>query len=356
MNNNITIVTPKLYISGGVASYWSSLLPLLIKRNSSIKNFQIGGNGKNPIAIIKEQYKFKKEIKNNSLVFLNPSLGFNSFFRDGFFAKQLISKNIPFIVFFHGWNLDFESKVTKKYQSFFLNSFGKAKKIFVLSKDFKNKLEEWGYKGEIIIETTNIDSTLLKDFNFEEKLDDINKTQSLKILFLARMLKEKGIFETIESFNNLSDNYNIELFIAGDGEDLSEVKKISKNNPKIHVLGRVEGQEKIDLFSKSHIYAFPTFYGEGLPTSILEAMAFGMPVITTNMGGLKEFFKNEEMGYLIKPKNIKELTNGLEKLITDKDKISQFAKFNFAFAKKELLNTVVSDKIYKHIEEVINDK
>lgn len=252
--------------------------------------------------------------------------------------------------------MDFERKVTKKYKSFFLNSFGKAKKIFVLSKDFKNKLEEWGYKGEIIIETTNVDSTLIKNFNFDEKLDDINKTQSLKILFLARMLKEKGIFETIESFNNLSDNYNIELFIAGDGEDLSEVEKISINNPKIHVLGRVEGQEKIDLFSKSHIYAFPTFYGEGLPTSILEAMAFGMPVITTNMGGLKEFFKNEEMGYLIKPKNIKELTISLEKLITDKDKISQFAKFNFAFAKKELLNTVVSDRIYKQIEEVINDK
>jgi len=351
--NNILIITPKLKISGGVASYWNSLLPLF-KKNEKLnyENFQVGGHGKNIIAILKEQYFFKKKLHDNlSLAFLNPSLGFNSFFRDGFFAKQLISKNIPFVVFFHGWNLNFEEKVTKKYQNFFLNSFAKAKKIFVLSEDFKTKLEEWGYKGEIIIETTNVDSSLIKNFNFEKKIEDINNTKTFKILFLARMIKEKGIFETIEAFNKLTNKYNIELFIAGDGEDLDEVKRISKNNSKIHVLGRVEGKEKIDLFTKCHIYAFPTFYGEGLPTSILEAMAFGMPVITTNMGGLKEFFKNEEMGYLIKPKNVIELTNKLELLIKDKNKISDFAKFNFDYANEKLLNTVVTKRIINHIIE-----
>ncbi|WP_368029619.1 glycosyltransferase family 4 protein [Arcobacter sp. s6] len=357
MNKNILIITPKLHISGGVASYWNSLLPRLKKNKKfNITTFQVGGNGKNPFAMINEQLKFRKEVNNSSLVFLNPSLGFNSFFRDGFFAKQLISKNIPFVVFFHGWNLHFEKKVTEKYQNFFLNSFAKAKKIFVLSKDFKLKLEEWGYKGEIIIETTNVDSGLIENFNFEEKLEDINSTKTFKILFLARMIKEKGIFETIEAFNKLANNYNIELFIAGDGEDLDEVKKISKNNSKIHVLGRVEGKEKIDLFTKCHIYAFPTFYGEGLPTSILEAMAFGMPVITTNMGGLKEFFRNEEMGYLIEPNNVIALTNSLESLIKDKNKISNFSKFNFNYANEKLLNTVVAERIYIEIEKVINVK
>jgi len=349
----ILIITPKLETSGGVASYWNSLLPLF-KKNEKLnyENFQVGGHGKNIIAILKEQYIFKKKLHDNlSLAFLNPSLGFNSFFRDGFFAKQLINKNIPFVVFFHGWNLNFEKQVTKKYQNFFLNSFAKAKKIFVLSKDFKTKLEEWGYKGEIIIETTNVDSSLIENFNFEKKIEDINNTETFKILFLARMIKEKGVFETIEAFNKLTDKYNIELFIAGDGEDLDEVKNISKNNSRIHILGRVEGKEKIDLFTKCHIYAFPTFYGEGLPTSILEAMAFGMPVITTNMGGLKEFFINEEMGYLIEPKNVIALTNSLELLIKDKNKISVFARFNFDYANKKLLNTVVTERIINYIIE-----
>lgn len=345
------VVSPKLNISGGVSSYWNALIPELTNY-TNIVNLQVGGHGKNIFGPILDQLKFKKKLeKRIDLIFLNPSLGFNSFFRDGFFAKQLISKNIPFVVFFHGWNLDFEKKVTKKYQNFFLNSFAKAKKIFVLSNDFKTKLEEWGYKGEIIIETTNVDSSLIKNFNFERKIEDINNTKTFKILFLARMIKEKGIFETIEAFNKLTDKYNIELFVAGDGEDLDEVKKVSNSNSKIHILGRVEGKEKIDLFTKCHIYAFPTFYGEGLPTSILEAMAFGMPVITTNMGGLKEFFRNEEMGYLIEPKNVVELTNRLELLLKDTNKISDLSKFNFNYANEKLLNTVVAKRIINHIIE-----
>lgn len=351
MNKKIIIITPQLNISGGVASYWNSLLPL-IKKDTKLKveNFQVGGHGKNLISMIKEQFKFKKLIsEDSSLVFLNPSLGFNSFIRDGLFAKQLISKNIPFVVFFHGWNLNFEQKVTKKYHNFFLNSFARAKIIFVLSKDFKIKLQEWGYKGEIIIETTNVDCTLIENFCFEKKLEDINNTKTLKILFLARMIREKGIFETIEAFTTLVNKYDIELFIAGDGEDLEEVKNISNNHPKIKILGRVEGDDKINLFTKCHIYAFPTFYGEGLPTSILEAMAFGMPVITTNMGGLKEFFKDEEMGYLIEPNNIVKLTNCLELLIKDKNKISTFSEFNFNYANEKLLSTVVAERIINHI-------
>jgi glycosyltransferase involved in cell wall biosynthesis len=351
---NVLIITPKLNISGGVASYWNSLLPLL-KENEELKfeNFQVGGHGKNLIAIIKEQYALKKRITNTSLVFLNPSLGFNSFFRDGFFAKQMISRNIPFIVFFHGWNLDFEKKVTKKYQNFFLNSFAKAKKIFVLSKDFKKKLEEWGYKGEIIIETTNVDSSLIENFNFEKKLEDINNTKTFKILFLARMIKEKGIFETIEAFNKLVDKYDVELFIAGDGEDLDEVKERTKNIKSIKILGNIEGTKKIECFTDSHIYCLPS-YNEGLPTSVLEALAFGLPVITTQVGGLKDFFQDEKMGYFVKLKNSTDIKEKLELLIEDKNKIIEIGNFNHKFAEKNLLNSIVSKRIFEEIYKTLN--
>lgn len=350
----LLIVTPKLNVSGGVASYWNSILPLITNyQDLQIENFQVGGHGKNIFTMIKEQFEFKHQIKNSSLVFLNPSLGFNSFFRDGLFAKKIASQNIPFIVFFHGWNLDFEKKVSAKYQNFFLNSFGKAKKIIVLSQDFKNKIIEWGYKGEIVIETTNVDKTLVENFNFDKKQKDIKETKTIKILFLARMLRAKGIFETIEAFKNLQNQYAIELFIAGDGEDLEEVKNISKSNDKIHVLGRVEGQDKIDLFTNCHIYAFPTFYGEGLPTSILEAMAFGMPVITTDMGGLKEFFQDHKMGYFVKPQDSNILADKIKELLDDKNKILDYAQFNHNYANEKLLSDVVTERIYSYINEVI---
>ncbi len=310
MRNNILIVTPKLSTSGGVSSFWNALLPKLnIYNDLNISTIEIGGHGKNVFGPFVDQWKIRKTISNKiDLVFLNPSLGSRSFFRDALFAKQLINNGIPFVVFFHGWSLDFEKKVDVKYIRFFLKTFGQAKKIFVLSQDFKSKILEWGYKGEVIVETTNVDASLISNFSIDVKISEIQSTEKIKILFLARLLREKGVFETVEAFRQLNIKHeNIELIIAGDGKDLDELKKFVKNDKNIIVAGYVEGQNKINLFRDCHIYCFPTFYGEGLPTSILEAMAFGMPVITTNMGGLKEFFQDGKMGFFVEPKNVDDL-------------------------------------------------
>jgi len=356
MDKNIVIVTPKLNISGGVSSYWNALIPELNKY-IQINNIQVGGHGKNIFGPILDQWRFGKNVNESvDLVFLNPSLGSRSFFRDAFFAKKIIKKNIPFIVFFHGWNLDFEKTIDTKYINFFMSTFGQAKKIIVLSQGFKNKIIEWGYKGNILIETTNVDSSLLDDFSYKDKIKKFQESNEINILFLARLLREKGVFETVEAFRHLEHRYeNIELIIAGDGKDLDELKMFVQNDKKIKVVGYVEGKDKIDLFKNSHIYCFPTFYGEGLPTSILEAMAFAMPVITTNMGGLKEFFQNEKMGYFVEPKNIDDIEKKLELLISNKSKVLEMSEFNYNFATDKLLNTVVAKRIYQYIEEVINE-
>jgi len=359
MKNRILIVTPKLSTSGGVSSFWNALLPVLKTYDDLIiTTLEVGGHSKNIFGPFMDQWNLKKSItRQTKLVFLNPSLGSRSFFRDALFAKQLIKKDIPFVVFFHGWSLDFEKKIDSQYIGFFLNTFGRAKKIFVLSQDFKGKILEWGYKGEVIIETTNVDSTLLDDFILEKKLSNVKTVTKIKILFLARLLREKGVFETVEAFRKLSEKYdNIELTIAGDGKDLDELKELVKDDKNIVVAGYVEGQDKIDLFRDSHIYCFPTFYGEGLPTSILEAMAFGMPVITTNMGGLKEFFQNENMGYFVEPKNVEDLESKLDILLIDKEKIITIAQDNYNYAHEKLLNTAAAKRIYKHIKEVIGEK
>jgi len=353
MKKNILITLPKLTISGGVSSYWNSLLPVLEKyEDLNIEILEIGGHGKNIIGPVFDQWNFYKKTNSSiDLAFLNPSLGSKSFFRDALFARRLAKKNIPFLVFFHGWSLDFEKNVDEKYINFFLGSFGQAKKIFVLSKDFKNKILEWGYQGEVIIETTNVDNTLLKDFSIEEKLDKVKTSGKIRILFLARLLREKGVFETVEAFESLLEKFkNIELIIAGNGKDYEELKIRVEDNKNIIVVGYVEGQDKIDLFRKSHIYCFPTYYGEGLPTSILEAMAFGLPVLTTDVGGLKEFFQDEKMGFFVKGKDVKKLSEKLELLLLDLDKIVDMGKHNYQYANKKLLNTVVAERLHQYMK------
>lgn len=348
MKKTILIVTPKLSIAGGVSAYWNAILPILYhKNNLNITHIEIGGHGKNIFGILLDQWNFNKVLRQETdLAFLNPSLGMKSFFRDAFFAKQLLRKKIPFMVFFHGWDLDFEKKVEDKYMTFFLNTFGQAKKIFVLSTDFKNKILEWGYKGEVVIETTTLDSILINDFSIEEKQQKIATTDKKKILFLARLVREKGVFELVGAFESISKKLNdVELIIAGDGEDFQKLKQRVSKVSNVRVTGYVDGEDKVNLFKDCYIYCMPS-YSEGLPISILEAMAFGVSIVTTDVGGLKEFFKSGEMGYFVKTHNVKDLEEKLLMLLTDIEKVKKISTHNYEYAQKYLLNTVVAKRIY----------
>lgn len=348
---NILISHPNLSALGGVSVYWNAVLPILkTKEHITITTLEIGGHGKNILGPVVDQWNFNKHMKNNyDMAFLNPTLGSRSFFRDGLFAKNLIRNKTPFIVFFHGWDIAFEQQVDKKYINFFQGSFGHAQKIIVLSSDFKNKILEWGYQGEIIIETTNVDSSLLDDFSIEKKLSNINKSNTINILFLARLIKEKGVFETIEAFEALTNKFdNINLIVAGDGEDYEVLKKRVLGNNKIILTGFIQGQNKIDILEKCHVYCLPS-YSEGLPTSVLEAMAFGIPVITTNVGGLKEFFQDEKMGYFVRQKDAKQLTEKLGLLLSNFSNITEIGRYNYNYAHENLLNTVVAERIYNQI-------
>jgi glycosyltransferase involved in cell wall biosynthesis len=358
MKKKILITVPKLSTPGGVSAFWNALLPeLLVFEELQIETLEIGGHGKNILGPLIDQRSFNTILgQGTDLVFLNPSLGFRSFFRDGLFARQLAKKGIAFVVFFHGWDLDFEGKVTKKYVSFFQRSFGKADTLFVLSKKFAEKLREWGYKGTIVVETTAVDVKLLKNFDIDQKYSGKNNADKTRILFLSRLLKEKGIYETIDAFVAIRAKFHkLELVIAGDGEAYEEIFKYSNGKDGIVMKGHVEGQQKIDLFKSCHIYCLPS-YTEGLPTSVLEAMAFGLPVITTPVGGLVDFFKDEKMGCFVAVGNVTELQHRMENLVSDSVLAEEMGRFNYQYAHEMLMSTKVAKRLCGYMLDGINNK
>ncbi len=354
---NIFLIVGDLSTPGGVSVFWNSILKSLKKRDEFHFNIlEIGGHGKNILGAFFDQWRVHKAIisnKKKQLAIINPSLLNRSFFRDGLFAKQLQHKNVPFMVFFHGWDVDFEAKVTQKYTHFFLKSFGKAEKIFVLSEDFKEKIIEWGYRGEVIVITTTVDVDLVKNFSLERKIEEQKKSTTYKILFLSRMVKEKGVFELIEAFKKVNQKIkNSELILAGDGEAFQEIASLASNTKNIRLTGYVEGDEKIALLKESDVFILPS-YSEGLPISVLEAMLFGLPVITTRVGGLKNFFKNKKMGYFIEPKDIHQIEEALFSILSNKDKTIQISKYNHQYAKNYLTNDVVGEIVSKHLKELL---
>jgi len=347
----VLVPIPNKVYKGGICSYWSAMFSSFEKFSDiKFEVLKVGNRGKNIFGPLLDQWNFHKVSDINvDMAILNPTIENRAFFREALFAKQLIRKEIPFIAFFHAWNDDFEKKITEKYTKFFLSSYGHAIKIITLSIEAKEKMIEWGYKGEVVVETTVVDSRLIKNFSLEEKIKKQDLSKKVQILFLARMEKEKGIFELIDAFQKLYLTFsNIELVLAGKGTAYEDVVAYVSTLKGIRLVGHIEGEEKAKLFKESDIYCMAS-YSEGLPVSILEAMAFGLPIITTSVGGLKDFFMEDKMGYISKVKDRDDLERVISKLLNNHEKLVSMGQFNFEYAQNNLMSDTISKIFNNHL-------
>lgn len=339
--------------NGGVANHF---LGLKNKYSVETQYYYIGGHRKSVLIKliylkIMEYLGFIKQIVkyNPDIVHLNPSLCLDATLRDAIYL--FISKifKIKVLVFWHGWNTSFANKIETKYSRIFAFVYNNADAFVVLSSEFRSKLLKLGIKKNIYISSTKVDDSLIDNF-------DINtKVKNEYVLFMSRIEKDKGIYGALEIFKRLKEQRkNLHLLIAGTGPEYSNISSYIKKSgiTDVKLLGFVTGQEKIEIMEKSSILLFPTYHGEGMPTVVLEAMAFGIAIVTSPIGGLVDFFQNGEMGYLIDSYDIEEYVNKIL-LLLNNDKIFHHISFNnHIYAKKEFLASVVAKKL-EHIYTLI---
>jgi len=268
------------------------------------------------------------------LVHLNPSLNYKSVVRDGLFIRTIRKQNIPFMITFHGWDPKVEKKLRNYFPFVLRSTFLYAKYITVLSKKFEINILDWGYKNKISIETTCIGNDLLDDFSIKEKIATSKKATRIQILYISRIVKLKGVLETIKAVQLLSAKHNIELNIAGVGPYLKEAKRYvnSHNLSNVKFLGYLQGAEKLNLFYSNQILCFPSIYPEGLPVTIMEAIATGCAVVTTPNAGIKDIFIDGEMGYFC-TNSPEDVANKVEEILK-LDNLYKIMEFNYKHGNK----------------------
>lgn len=206
---------------------------------------------------------------------------------------------------------------------------------------FRDKLKTWGITKPIKLTTTKVDDELIEGFNIESKERD--KT----LLFLARIEQEKGIFITLQTFKRIKQMYSdATLLIAGDGSALTGAKEFVEEKDILDVKfkGYIRGDELKNVFKRSDIYILPT-YGEGMPTSVLEAMAFGLAVVTRPVGGMVDFFENGKMGYVVDSMMPSDFTEKVIEILNDKEKIKEISRYNHQFAMEHFLASKVAVRL-----------
>lgn len=180
------------------------------------------------------------------------------------------------------------------------------------------------------------------------------ENDSLDLLFLGQIGNRKGVFDLLDvlAANREEFKGRVKVTIGGIGEVDRLQKIISDNqfNGDVSFAGWVNGSTKAQLLNNCDVYILPS-YNEGLPVSVLEAMAHGKPVISTNVGGIPEIVKPGFNGWLFQPGDHQALNTILREAMDNKDLLKQYGDNSLSLSKNYTPESVFQslNELYKKI-------
>ena len=187
---------------------------------------------------------------------------------------------------------------------------------------------------------------------FLDANDNLDKKN--KIIFIGQLTYLKGVQYLIKSVAELKKQYSdINLTIIGDGDykkDLQDLIKKKNLQDRCFFKGSVDQSEIINEMENSLVLVLPSLT-EGLPRVIIEAMACGLPVIGTKVGGIPELIADNENGFLISPKNSDELEEKIKYFLENKEKAMSMG----GLGKKYILENFSTEKYINNYQQMIKD-
>lgn len=253
-----------------------------------------------------------------------------SIFRKFLFVYAGFLMRKPVVLHVHGGDFDiFYRKCPAPVRYLIRTTMGRCGKVLVLSAHWRAFFQGL-IPAELVEEMPNGIPT-------HEYTHCYNPAQPVyNFLFLGRLTKLKGVYDLLEAADRLvhgAGMTQLRFYLAGDGEEeqvctLIREKKLQKH---VQLLGWLDHQAKIDWLSRTDAVVLPS-YVEGLPMSLLEAMAAGKPVISTSIGGIPDLVSSEN-GWLVQPGNIEQLCACLQEASTNPDLTEHMAACNMQKAR-----------------------
>jgi glycosyltransferase involved in cell wall biosynthesis len=348
----ILMTSPMLSRPGGVAQYLRVVQPHF---RSEIDYLTVGSRsdvehaGHSVLRLAGDCWRFTRTLmrKQYKMVHLNPSLGSKALARDGILLliAKIFGRSV--VVFTHGWDSHCERALAGTLLPLFRCVYGRADAFIVLGKEFEKGLRALGYRKAIFVEGAPIEDEFLTDGREAAQAESVSKRRSFRILFLARMERSKGVYEALDTFQILQRTHSfVEMTMVGGGAELDRARDYAKSRglAKIEFLGHLQGLAKLKEFQRADAYLFPS-WTEGLPISVLEAMAQGLPIVASAVGGLPDFFQNGKMGFLTERLEPEVFASLLNELVTNPILCSEIAHFNRVYAREHFRATQVAARL-----------
>jgi len=266
----------------------------------------------------------------------------------------------PLIITCHG-QLFFQNPLINLIENIYSKIIGKiifckANTIIALSSSDKKYIESLGIKSEKIhiipngIDPIELNGNQLSIQDIELFKLRYNLSNKIIILFVGQIIQRKGIFYLINSIPLVIKKIKKKILFVfigkGDYYDESQmlVKKLAIEKYTLFT-GEISKKDLIAFYLSSKLFILPSL-SEGLPTTILEAMYFNLPVISTNIPGVKDHFGNHAI--LIQPRNAQKIANAII-YILDHEELAKKISCN---GKEFILSHYTWDKIIDEYEKI----
>lgn len=245
----------------------------------------------------------------------------------GGFTGVLASKlyKVPIMIEIHGdiYFKYFKKKSLSDRFWSYISKFAlkKATKVRSLSSAMTVLLDNEGIVENVVEIPNRVDLEL-----FKPPKTDYSLNNPIRIISVGRFVEQKGYDLAIKSILALSNTYDIELLLIGGGQKRKELEKIIGSSTNIQLIDWVDQKDLIKLLKKSDIYIQPSkpYYGEAMPRTLLEAMAMGLPIITTNIAAIPGILTDGKCARLIEPNSIAQLTSSITELIVNEKTRREF--------------------------------
>lgn len=194
-----------------------------------------------------------------------------------------------------------------------LYGFRHADKVQTISNFLSDWARELGYKGEVEVIPNGVDVTRFKPTTY-----NLQPTkESVRLITTSRLVEKNGVGDIIQALKYLPSN--VALQILGVGPLESELKRLVQDEglgERVEFLGHVEHEAIPEYLHEADVFVRPSL-SEGQGISFIEAMASGLPVVATPVGGIPDFLTDGETGLLCTPRDPKSIAEAVERLISE---------------------------------------
>lgn len=317
----ICMIVQDPMVKGGIAAVVNGYRGSQLEKDYSIiyvESYKDGGKLTKLLKAICGYIHFAKVllVDRPDIIHIHSSFG-PSFYRKIPFIYMASWANKPIINHIHGADFDeFYEKASDKKKKQIKKIYGKCSVLIALSAEWKKRLSQIVSEDKIkIIENYSVLHKEALKQRFNRECNNI-------VLFLGELGKRKGCYDIPAVVREVKKEINdVKFILAGTGSetDEKEIRKlVDENGVSENVLfpGWVRGDEKDRLLRDADVFFLPS-YNEGMPMSILDAMGYGLPVVSTNVGGIPKIVYDGENGYCCEAGDVFAFSNAIINLMMD---------------------------------------